>query len=71
MRIDPPKEDLPAPAAGGLPANQLAELARSMDNLARALADLNAYLRDNPQIATMPDVIKDLNQKLRTLSSRL
>jgi len=61
-----------APESGKRPTGeQLADLAAAMRSLAHSLDELNTYLNDNPQIATLPDVIKDLNQKLRTLSSRL
>lgn len=73
MRTDLPsaEEEAARSSSSKVPANQIAELAEAMNNLAKALADLNTYLNSNPDIATMPAVIKDLNQKLRTLSSRL
>ena len=59
-------------ASDGKPSGaQIADLADAMKSLSRSLDDLNNYLANNPQIASLPEVIKDLNQKLRTLSSRL
>ena len=68
--VHPPKNALAR--SGDKPSGeQLAELADAMRRLSSSIDGLNIYLTSNPQIATLPEVIKDLNQKLRTLSSRL